>query len=564
MTQQIVNIGSAANDGTGDPLRTAFNKINTNFTELYAKGAAGSNLDLSENEIAATNSNGNVELVPNGSGRVVIVDDHVIIATSRSNSAVGQAGDVAGMLSWDDTNIYICTANFDGSTTIWNTLATTGATDLILSGDTSNSLTSTSNSNINITPNGTGSTVIKNITTANVITSSLATGTAPFIVSSTTQVANLNVATAGTVTTAAQPNITSVGTLTSLTTSGQITSTLATGTAPFIVSSTTQVANLNVATAGTVTTAAQPNITSVGTLTIASVDNLQLDGNTISTTNTNGDIILTPNGTGVILADAAITAPRFISNVASGTAPFVVSSTTQVANLNVATAGTVTTAAQPNITSTGTLTSLIIAAGTTSIAPVSLTAGTNLTTAAAGAIEYDGSHLYATPETTSGRAKLITKNTFRLLTNGSAIGPAIADYFGASSAINLAASSVYTIVYHAYMLKTTAGTATWTLTASSAPTLISANYIASPITGIAAGATITGYAGSQAATTAVFPVTGSLTTAVNHSFLFTVQVITNAATTFKLQLTQSAGTATPLAGSYYTVERISGSVGSFA
>lgn len=35
MTQQVVNIGSTANDGTGDPLRTAFTKINANTTELY-------------------------------------------------------------------------------------------------------------------------------------------------------------------------------------------------------------------------------------------------------------------------------------------------------------------------------------------------------------------------------------------------------------------------------------------------------------------------------------------------------------------------------------------------
>ena len=35
MTQQIIDIGAAANDGTGDPLRTAFDKSNDNFTELY-------------------------------------------------------------------------------------------------------------------------------------------------------------------------------------------------------------------------------------------------------------------------------------------------------------------------------------------------------------------------------------------------------------------------------------------------------------------------------------------------------------------------------------------------
>lgn len=35
MAQQTIDIGSAPNDGTGDPLRDAFDKINQNFTEVY-------------------------------------------------------------------------------------------------------------------------------------------------------------------------------------------------------------------------------------------------------------------------------------------------------------------------------------------------------------------------------------------------------------------------------------------------------------------------------------------------------------------------------------------------
>lgn len=35
MAKQTVNLGTAANDGTGDPLRTAFNKLNDNFDEVY-------------------------------------------------------------------------------------------------------------------------------------------------------------------------------------------------------------------------------------------------------------------------------------------------------------------------------------------------------------------------------------------------------------------------------------------------------------------------------------------------------------------------------------------------
>lgn len=35
MAQQTINVGTTANDGTGDPLRTALTKANANFTELY-------------------------------------------------------------------------------------------------------------------------------------------------------------------------------------------------------------------------------------------------------------------------------------------------------------------------------------------------------------------------------------------------------------------------------------------------------------------------------------------------------------------------------------------------
>lgn len=35
MSQQIINVGTNPNDGTGDPARTAFTKTNSNFTELY-------------------------------------------------------------------------------------------------------------------------------------------------------------------------------------------------------------------------------------------------------------------------------------------------------------------------------------------------------------------------------------------------------------------------------------------------------------------------------------------------------------------------------------------------
>ena len=95
-------------------------------------------------------------------------------------------------------------------------------------------------------------------------------------------------ATAITLTTAAQPNITSVGTLTGLTVSGNIAGTLTTAAQTNITSVGT-LSSLTVSGAlnGTLSTAAQTNITSLGTLTSLTVDTMTLNTGTISSTASN-------------------------------------------------------------------------------------------------------------------------------------------------------------------------------------------------------------------------------------------------------------------------------------
>ena len=167
--------------------------------------------------------------------------------------------------------------------------------------------------------------------------------------------------TAGTVTTAAQPNITSVGTLTSLGVSGAVTastlvSNVATGTAPLTVTSTTRVANLNVATAGV------------------------SDSITVAAGTGNNFIIFANAATGTV---SEVTSTGLIANLSNNS----ITATTFVGALSGAatTAGTVTTAAQPNITSVGTLTSLAvtgnITGGNLSVSSGAVTLGT-LTTGA--------------------------------------------------------------------------------------------------------------------------------------------------------------------------------------
>jgi hypothetical protein len=53
MAKQTISLGTTANDGTGDPLRTAFTKTNANFTELYTSVAALQSSDADLTAIAA-------------------------------------------------------------------------------------------------------------------------------------------------------------------------------------------------------------------------------------------------------------------------------------------------------------------------------------------------------------------------------------------------------------------------------------------------------------------------------------------------------------------------------
>lgn len=67
-TQQQINYGAQPNDGTGDPLRTAFIKTDENFDNVWLAGPVGSNVTISNNTIQVNSTNGNLILKPNGTG----------------------------------------------------------------------------------------------------------------------------------------------------------------------------------------------------------------------------------------------------------------------------------------------------------------------------------------------------------------------------------------------------------------------------------------------------------------------------------------------------------------
>ncbi len=119
MARQNINIGSSANDGTGDPLRTAFDKINDNFVELYGTdndiNTLDANLDVNTFAITTGVTNGDITVTPNGTGSIKL-------------GAVKFVGTT--MSSDDSTQITIAeniqttgTLNVAGATTLGSTLS---------------------------------------------------------------------------------------------------------------------------------------------------------------------------------------------------------------------------------------------------------------------------------------------------------------------------------------------------------------------------------------------------------------------------------------------------------
>jgi hypothetical protein len=105
MAQQTINIGSVANDGTGDPLRTAFDKVNDNFTELYADDAgdvnsvnAGTGISVNQTTgaVTVTNSAPDQTVSLADGGNIGISGTYPSFTLTNSAPNANHTGDVTG------------------------------------------------------------------------------------------------------------------------------------------------------------------------------------------------------------------------------------------------------------------------------------------------------------------------------------------------------------------------------------------------------------------------------------------------------------------------------------
>ena len=173
MTRLNIDIGIEGNPATGDTLRTAMSKINSNFQELYLSNAADGNLTTSV-------TNGNVSIQPNGTGNVEIDalsvnSDNITSLTTNSSVTItgnGTAGVDIEALSITGTSISSSdstTINIndnlvvDGTGDFSGTLSVTGASTLTAGATidgisiTDNTITTaSSNANLELSAAGTG------------------------------------------------------------------------------------------------------------------------------------------------------------------------------------------------------------------------------------------------------------------------------------------------------------------------------------------------------------------------------------------------------------------------
>lgn len=199
----------------------------------------------------------------------------------------------------------------------------------------------------------------------------------------------------------------------------------------------------------------------------------------------------------------------------------------------------------------------VLAAGTATAAPLRFTSGTNLTTAAAGAAEYNGTNLFFTPAGTS-RAVVATSQFYRKAGSTTlANNNTEQSVLGLTNGVALAAATAYE--FEALFNVTTTGTTSHTeaIAMSYSGTITDIVY---EVVRFGTSGILQLYVTSTAATV----ITGALTTAQNSNFIVRGTLTTNTAGNFNPRVRFSAapgGTSTVAVGAFMRVAPLTHTAG---
>jgi len=131
MAKQTINIGTSANDGTGDPLRSAMDKANDNFTELY-NGAGGVADGAVTTAKLADDAVDSAKITDGAIDTVHIADDQITYAKLADEFTEIQAL-TGNVIDWDEATVFTKTVTATETFSFSN--AKTGMViDLVLTG----------------------------------------------------------------------------------------------------------------------------------------------------------------------------------------------------------------------------------------------------------------------------------------------------------------------------------------------------------------------------------------------------------------------------------------------
>ena len=232
------------------------------------------NLNLNGNTIISEDVNGDINLSPNGSGTVVINTDlDVDNINVNGNTIISTDTDGDINLSPNGTGTVVINTDLD-------------VDNLNLNGNTI--ISTDTDGNINLTPNGTGLNVLANAQVTNVTASrAVVTDASSNLNESATTAAEIGYVSG--VTSAIQTQLgTKVSSGGSSTDNAIARFDLATG---YLLQDSSVLIDDSNAMSG---------------VTELDVDNININGNTIISTDTDGDIVITPNGTGTVVIDADV------------------------------------------------------------------------------------------------------------------------------------------------------------------------------------------------------------------------------------------------------------------
>jgi hypothetical protein len=88
LAKQTINIGAAANDGTGDPIRDAFDKVNDNFDEIYSSYVSTGSVSVGNSTVNSVISNTGGLVVSNSTVSTVANSGTFKIGNTTANSTL--------------------------------------------------------------------------------------------------------------------------------------------------------------------------------------------------------------------------------------------------------------------------------------------------------------------------------------------------------------------------------------------------------------------------------------------------------------------------------------------